>query len=120
MLHTQGKNKMWSKLDLVDGLHQIPIKMEHRPISCMSNPRGTMQWNGLVLGMNNASARFQRMMAWVLRNIPNAHIVEIIVGSALLDYCETNYQVWPNGRKGHSPPSLLELGRDVGAILNQI
>jgi len=33
--------------------------------------------------MRNASAQFQRMMEWVLRDIPNAHpyIGDIIVGS---------------------------------------
>jgi hypothetical protein len=83
ILHRQGKNKMWSKLDLVDGFHQMPLKKEHRAFTCMSTPRGTMQWNVLVLGMKNASAQFQRMMEWVLRNHPyaQAYIDDIIVGS---------------------------------------
>ena len=83
ILHSQGKNKMWSKLDLVDGFHQMPLRAEHRPLTCMSTPRGTMQWNVLVLGMKNASAQFQRMMEWVLKGHPYAHpyIDDIIVGS---------------------------------------
>ena len=82
-LHLQGKNKIWSKLDLVDGFHEMPLKEEHRPLTCMSTPRGTMRWNVLVLGMKNASAQFQRMMEWILREHPCAHpyIDDIIVGS---------------------------------------
>jgi len=68
------QKKLWSKLELVDGFHQMSMKPEHLPITCgMSTPRGTMQWNVLVLGMNKGSAQFQRMMEWVLRDIPNAH-----------------------------------------------
>ena len=26
ILHRQGKHKIWSKLDLVDGYHQVPLK----------------------------------------------------------------------------------------------
>jgi len=42
-----------------------------------------MQRKLLVLGMKNASTQFQRMMDWVLRDIPNTHpyIYDIIVGS---------------------------------------
>lgn len=39
----------------------------------MSTPRETRQWNVLVHGVGKVSAQFQRMMEWVLRDIPNAH-----------------------------------------------
>jgi len=76
------KNKMWSKLDFVDGFQQMPMKLEHRSITCRSTPREIMRLNVLILGMKNASAQFQRMMEWVLRDIPNAnpYIEDIIVG----------------------------------------
>ena len=38
MVFRQGKNRMWSTLDLVDGFHQMPMKKEHRYITCMSTP----------------------------------------------------------------------------------
>ena len=61
----------------------MPIKKEHRPIKCMSTPRGTMQWKVQVMGLKNAGAQFQRMMEWVLCDIECAdpYIDDIIVGS---------------------------------------
>jgi len=59
MLHIQGKNKMWLKLDLVDGFHQMPMNLEHHPITCMSTPRVIMQCNAMVLGMKRSSAQFE-------------------------------------------------------------
>jgi hypothetical protein len=83
ILQKQGEYKMWSTLDLKDGYHQMPLKPEHRYITCMSTPRGTMQWNVLVMGLKNGNAMFQRMMEWVLRDHPYAdpYVDDIIIGS---------------------------------------
>ena len=74
---------MWTTLDLVDGLHQMPLKREHRYITCMSTPQGTKQWTVQVMGLKNAGTQFQRMMEWVLRDHPKAesYIDDVIVGS---------------------------------------
>ena len=62
ILQRQGQFKMWTVLDLKDGYHQMPLKKEHRHITCMSTPRGTMQWKVLFMGMKNGNAQSQRMM----------------------------------------------------------
>ena len=74
---------MWTVLDLKDGYHQMPLKKEHRHITCMSTPRGTMQWKVLVMGLKNGNAQFQRMMEWVLRDEEYAdpYVDDIIIGS---------------------------------------
>jgi len=61
----------------------MPMKVEHRPYTCMSTPGGTYQWKVLVMGLQNGNAMFQRMMEWFLRNLENAdpYVNEIIVGS---------------------------------------
>ena len=66
-----------------DGFHQVPLKKEHRPLTCMTTPRGTKQWTVLVMGLKNGGAIFQRMMEWVLEGIPsaNVYIDDVIVGS---------------------------------------
>ena len=38
ILHRQGNYKMWSVLDMKDGYHQVPLKKEHRNLTCMSTP----------------------------------------------------------------------------------
>ena len=51
IVQRQGKNLVWTVLDLVDGFHQMPMKPEHRHITCMSTPKGTMQWTVQVMGL---------------------------------------------------------------------
>ena len=61
----------------------MPLKKEHRNITYTSTPRGTLQWTVQVMGLKNAGTQFQRMMEWVLKDIPEAdpYIDDVIVGS---------------------------------------
>ena len=95
MVQRQGKNCIWSVLDLVDGFHQMPLRPDHRPITCMSTPRGSMQWTVQVMGLKNAATQFQRMMEWVLRDLPDTdpYIDDSITGSTGLDRVD---RVWTN------------------------
>jgi hypothetical protein len=83
IVQRQGQNLVWTTLDLVDGYHQMPMKPEHRHVTCMSTPHGTMQWTVQVMGLKNAGSQFQRMMEWVLQDHPtaDAYIDDIIIGS---------------------------------------
>ena len=83
MVQRQAKYKIWSSLDCKDGYHQMPLKKEHRHITCMSTPKGTYQWRVQVMGLKNAGAQFQRMMEWVLREheCADPYIDDIIIGS---------------------------------------
>ena len=83
MVHRQGKNQLWTVLDLVDGFHQMPMKKEDRHITCMSTPRGTQQWRVQVMGLKNAGTQFQRMMEWVLRDLPHTdpYVDDTITGA---------------------------------------
>ena len=67
ILQRQGRFKMWSVLDMKDGYHQVPPKKEHRDLTCMSTPRGTMTWKVLVIRLKNVNAIFQRVMEEVLK-----------------------------------------------------
>ena len=58
ILQRQGRFSMWSVLDLTDGYHQMPMRKEHRQITCMSTPRGTMQSEVQVMGLKNTDAKF--------------------------------------------------------------
>ena len=90
ILLRQGKYHIWSVLDMKDGYHQVPLKKEHRPLTCMSTPRGPKQWTVLVMGLKNGGAIFQRVMEWVLRDLPCAdvYIDDVIVGSEGKDQAE--------------------------------
>ena len=60
---------MWSVFDLVDGYHQMPLKPEHRYITCMSTPIGTMQSTVQVMGLKNGNTQFQRMIEWTVKDL---------------------------------------------------
>ena len=81
----------------------MPLKPEHRPLTCMSTPRGTMQWRVLVMGLKNGNAMFQRMMEWVLREheCADPYVDDIIIGTpdpakgtSLSDMRQTLGQCW--------------------------
>ena len=90
ILQRQGKFKMWSILDMRDGFHQVPLKKEHRHITCMSTPKGTKQWTVMVMGLKNSGAIFQRMMEYILQDLECAdvYIDDVIIGSTGKDEAE--------------------------------
>ena len=52
-----------------DGYHQVPLKKEHRNLTCMTTPRCGMMWWVLVIGLKNGNAIFQRVMEEVLMDL---------------------------------------------------
>ena len=83
ILQRQGKYKIWTVLDMKDGFHQIPLHPDSRDYTTMSTPLGLFRWTVLPMGMKNAPAIFQRVMDYILRDIPNAdpYIDDVIIGS---------------------------------------
>ena len=83
ILQRQGQFKIWSVLDMKDGYHQVPLKKEHRNLTCMATPRGTMRWRVLVMGLKNGNAIFQRVMEDVLKDLDHAdpYVDDVIIGS---------------------------------------
>jgi len=82
ILHRQGKFKIWSKLDLVDGFREMPLQREHRHFTCITTPKGVFQWTVLVMGIKNAGGQFERMMEWVFEDTPNVdpYVDDVIIG----------------------------------------
>ena len=83
ILNKQSRCVIWTVLDMKDGYHQMPLKKEHRHLTCMSTPNGTKQWKVLVMGLKNGCAQFQKMMEWVCKPCPSAdpYIDDVIIGS---------------------------------------
>jgi hypothetical protein len=83
LIHKQSQYKMWSVFDVKNGYHQLPLRKEDRPYTCMTTPNGIYQWTVLVMGLKNGGAIFQRMMEWVLQGIEgvSVYIDDVIVGS---------------------------------------
>jgi hypothetical protein len=64
ILARKGQFCMWSVLDMKAGYHQVPLKEECRPVTCMSTTKGPRQWKVVPMGIINGNAIFQRMMDW--------------------------------------------------------
>ena len=84
ILIEQGKNHIFSVLDLRQAFHQQPMREDSRPVTCTYTPLGIFQWRVNVMGLKNASVQFQHMMNDVLesvKHIASCYVDDIIVGS---------------------------------------
>ena len=53
-------------MDLRHGFHQMPLRKDSRPLTCMCTPCGPVQWTVMPMGLKNAPSFFQRVMEDVL------------------------------------------------------
>ena len=83
LLQKQAAMKVFTVLDMKKGYHQMPLAKESRHFSAMTTPSGLWQWKVMPMGVKNGNAAFQRMMEWILKDIPNANpfVDDVIVAS---------------------------------------
>ena len=81
-LHRAAKAKVFSKLDLASGFHQILVHPAHREITAfvlLKPVQGSSfwEWTVMLFGLVNAPATFQRAMLFALRGCEDCAIVYI-------------------------------------------
>jgi hypothetical protein len=84
ILIRQGKNTIFSVLDLKDAFYQIPLHEADRPNTCMSTPLGSFQLRVLPHGYKQGPAVFQRVIEHTLRDardVADPYFDDIIIGS---------------------------------------
>ena len=62
--------KLFSKLDLNQGYHQIEIKEESRPITTFSTHKGLRRYKRLNFGISSAAEVFQNIISQQIQDIP--------------------------------------------------
>ena len=62
----RARGGLLSVLNLRQGFHQMPMRKDSRPLTCMCTPGGAVQWTVKAMGLKTAPSFFQRMMEDVL------------------------------------------------------
>jgi hypothetical protein len=82
MIDFAGGARIYSKLDLHAGFHQIRIHPEHVGRTAFKTKYGTYQWRVMPFGLCNAPSTFQRTMDLLLtefREFMGAYVDDILV-----------------------------------------
>ena len=69
VLHTMNGSKVFSKLDLKWGYHQLELSPESREITTFATPDGLFQYKCLLFGVCSASEQYQHEIASALAGI---------------------------------------------------
>lgn len=79
----QLENRLWSIFDLQDGFHQMHLEPECQRYTAFQTPWGSYQFTVLPMGVNNGPSMFQRMISWVLRDVPRAvvYVDDVLSGT---------------------------------------
>ena len=82
LIGRQAENRIWSIFDLEDGFHQMHLDESSWHLTAFVTPWGTYEFTVLPMGVKNGPAMFQRMIMWILRDIPDVcvYIDDVLIG----------------------------------------
>ena len=82
--------KVFSKVDLVKGYHQVPVREADVPKTAIETPFGLFEFTRMPFGLKNAAQTFQRLMDTVTAELPGVFVYldDVLVASPTVEQHE--------------------------------
>ena len=86
--------KVFGKVDLIKGYHQIPVAEEDVAKTAITMPFGTFEYLRMPFGLKNAGQTFQRMMDEILGDLEFLFVYmdDVLVASRSLEEHEQHFR----------------------------
>ena len=122
LVYKQARNSLWTIFDLEDGFHQMHLAPASQELTAFVTSQGLYHWTVLPMGVKNGPAMFQRMISWILRDLPQSvvYIDDVLIGTAEETHSISSISTLENDSYTLLPEHKLRSLHAFGISMNDI